>query len=394
MPFSRVVRPDADASTATALEAVQVATAYNYPLNYSGAGFTAGIIELGGGVKQSDLNTYFGQRGVTVPKVVVVTLDGATNSPSGANGADAEVLLDIEVAASVAPSATFRVYFAPNTDQGFLDAINHAVADGCDVISISWGGPEDSWATASLDAFDAAFKRARDAGVTVFCAAGDSGSSDGEFTGNHVDFPASSPNVVGCGGTRLTVDTAGHRATETTWDDNPLNDATGGGVSVHFPGRDVPDVAGNADPVTGYNIYVDGQAMVVGGTSAVAPLYTGLALLLSHALGERVGKVSDFVNTVASHPQVCFDVTQGNNGGFRAGPGRDEVTGFGVVDGAALLAVYQGIQTPAPPPPPPTPTPDQAVALLHHIRHEINHFLASLPTPSTSPSVTQDGKEA
>lgn len=379
MAFSRVVRPDDTADTTAALEATQVATAYNYPLNYTGAGYTAGIIELGGGVKQSDLNTYFGQRGVTVPKVVVVTLDGATNSPSGPNGADAEVLLDIEVAASVAPSATFRIYFAPNTDQGFLDAINHAVADGCDVISISWGGPEDSWNSATIDQFDAAFKAARDAGVTVFCAAGDSGSSDGEI-GNHVDFPASSPNVVGCGGTRLTVDTGGHRATEVTWDDNPLNDATGGGVSTHFPGRDVPDVAGNADPVTGYNIYVDGQALVVGGTSAVAPLYTGLALLLSHALGERVGKVADFVSTVASNPLVCFDVTSGNNGAFRAGPGRDEVTGFGVVDGAGLLAVYQAIQTPAPPPPPPppTPTPDQAVALLKKIRHEINTYLVSL----------------
>lgn len=347
-------------ATTSALEAREVAKAYNFPMNYTGKGFVCAIIELGGGITQGDLNTYFGQRNLPVPNVKTFLVDGAENKPDGPQGADGEVLLDVEVAAAIAPGAEFRVYFAKNTDQGFLDAINQAVSDGADVVSISWGGPEDQWSPQGIDAFDKAFAAARAKGVTVFVAAGDNGSGDGE-SGTHVDFPASSPNVVGCGGTRLTLTADGARATETVWNDS-TSSATGGGTSTHFPGRDVPDVAGNADPVTGYKILVDGEAGVVGGTSAVAPLYSGLTLLLNESLGHRV---PDFIKTVQAHPEVCFDVTSGSNGAFRAGPGRDEATGFGVVDGAKLLAVLQPASTPTPDPTPvpdpeptPQPTPD------------------------------------
>jgi kumamolisin len=155
------------------------------------------------------------------------------------------------------------------------------------------------------------------------------------------------------------VDSSGKRSAEVVWDDNPSSSATGGGVSVVFPGRDVPDVAGNADPDTGYQVLVDGQAMVIGGTSAVAPLYLGLYLRLL----ELTGKPFDLVSVVAGNATVCFDVTSGTNGAYRAGPGRDETTGFGVVDGTLLLNVLKGsapAPTPVPPPvpvPPPAPTP-------------------------------------
>jgi kumamolisin len=344
-------RPRAAGTSYTPL---QVAQAYNYPAA-TGRGLTAGIIELGGGFGQADLDAYFGGLGIAVPSVTAVPVDGGSNTSDGPDGADGEVLLDIEVAGAVAPGASFRVYFAPNTDAGFIAAINKAVADKVDAISISWGGAEKSWAKATITKMEAAFAAARAAGIMVFCASGDSGSSD-SASGKNVDYPASSPSVCGCGGTRLTVDASGARATEVTWDDSDTTSATGGGVSTLFPGRDVPDVAGNADPETGYQVTVDGDDAVFGGTSAVAPLMTGLYLRLL----ELAGAPFDLVATVAANASVCFDVTSGDNGAYRAGPGRDETTGFGVVDGARLLAVLQGSGTVTPPPvspPPVTPPP-------------------------------------
>lgn len=355
--LSRIVRPHA-AATAS-LTARQVAEAYNYPTQFTGKGQTVGIIELGGGFSESDLTAYFGKLGLAVPLVESVPVAGGSNKSDGPDGADGEVLLDIEVAASVAPGATFRVYFAPNTDAGFLAGIKQAVGDGCTVISISWGGPESSWSASTMEQYDAVVASARAAGVNIFVAAGDSGADDG--TGKpSVDFPASSPNVVGCGGTRLILASDGSRSSEVTWDDSDTTSATGGGVSKQFPGRDVPDVAGNADPDTGYQVIVDGESLVIGGTSAVAPLYAGLAALL----GEALGASFDFLKLVTANPTICFDVTSGDNGAFRAGPGRDETTGFGVVDGGKALTALQGATTTPPPvvtPPPVTPPPASSI---------------------------------
>jgi kumamolisin len=338
LPYLR--RPHASTAGYTPL---QVAKAYNYPAA-TGKGRTGGIIELGGGFGTKDLAAYFGGLGLPVPRVVSKPVAGGSNTPDGPDGADGEVLLDIEVAGAVAPGATLNVYFAPNTDAGFAAAVRQAVADRCDAISISWGGAESSWPASSVKVMEAAFAAARAAGIMIFAASGDSGSSD-SASGKNVDYPASSPNVCGCGGTRLTLTAAGQRAGEVTWNDNPATSATGGGVSVLFPGRDVPDVAGNADPQTGYQTLVDGQSFVIGGTSAVAPLYLGLYLRLL----ELTGKPFDLVAAVAANATVCFDVTSGNNGAYRAGPGRDEATGFGVVDGTLLLGVLGTVTPPQPP---------------------------------------------
>src|SRR3954453_162840 len=320
---SHIRRPHAAGSSFNPLE---VARAYNYPAP-TGKGRTGAIIELGGGFGPSDLKSYFASLNLPVPVVNAKLVAGGTNTSDGPNGADGEVLLDIEIAGAIAPGATLNVYFAPNTDAGFIAAINAAIADKVDAISISWGGPESSWNSSAISGMEKAFAAAKAAGIVVFAASGDTGSSDGS-PGNNVDYPASSPNVVGCGGTRLTVDASGARASEVTWNDNPTSSATGGGVSKLFPGRDVPDVAGNADPQTGYEVLVDGQSAVFGGTSAVAPLYLGLYLRLM----ELTGTPFDFVSVVAGNATVCFGVTSGNNGAFRPGPGRDEATGFGVVD--------------------------------------------------------------
>jgi kumamolisin len=339
-------------SNPAALTPRQVAAACHFPITTAtGRGYVGGIIELSGGYQELQVDQYFTKNGLPLPTFVSVPVAGGKNKSDGPNGADGEVQLDMIVAGAIAPAATFRVYFAPNTDTGFLAAIEQAVADGCNGISISWGGAESSWDAATMDQFEGVIKAARAKGIPVFVAAGDTGSQDSSGQGNQCDFPASSPSAIGCGGTRLILNADGSRSSETVWNDNSTQSATGGGVSKHFPGRQVPDIAGNADPDSGYEIMVDGKSYVIGGTSAVAPLMLGLHALLWELNG---GKPFDFLNLVATNPQACYDVTVGDNGGYRAGPGRDDTTGYGVPDGALLAAALLG---PVAPPAPPTPTP-------------------------------------
>ena len=294
-----------------------------------------------------------------------MSVDGAKNAPVGdPNSADAEVVLDIEVAAGVAPGARVAVYFAPNTDQGFLDAINSAIHDTTrkpSVISISWGAAEAEWTAQALFAFNAAFHDAALLGITVCAAAGDNGSSDGESDGKpHVDFPASSPWVLACGGTRL-VGSNGQIQSETVWNDGTNGGATGGGVSSFFSkpsyqnglnvpkpkgtanttGRGVPDVAGVADPDTGYMILVDGQEAVVGGTSAVAPLWAGLVAMLNHQRGKNLGWFHRTIYGTFAQHKVLHDITSGTNGIYKAGPGWDACTGYGTPNGQAMLSLLE-----------------------------------------------------
>jgi kumamolisin len=349
----------------TSYTPIAVSTLYDYP-GGKGAGQTVGIIELGGGFTASDLQTYFTGLGIsTMPAVTSVAVDGAQNQPAGdPNSADGEVLLDIEVVGAIAPSANIAVYFAPNTDQGFLDAITTAVHDTLrkpSVISISWGGPESTWTAQSLNSFNQAFEDATLLGVTVCCAAGDSGSSDGVTDGEaHVDFPASSPNVLACGGTRL-QSSGGKITAEVVWNEGSAGGATGGGVSdtfplpayqanagvpvsvnpSHFKGRGVPDVSGDADPATGYEIRVDGKSAVFGGTSAVAPLWAALVVLVNEQAAKPVGFLNPALYEAAAK-RAFRDITSGNNGAYTAGPGWDACTGLGTPDGRKLLTAVSG----------------------------------------------------
>ncbi|HEV2690399.1 MAG TPA: S53 family peptidase, partial [Bryobacteraceae bacterium] len=276
----------------------QIAGLYDYPTNVDGTGQCIAIIELGGGYRVQDLNTYFESLNLPHPKVKAVSVDHGHNHPShNPDGPDGEVMLDVEVAGAIAPGAEIVVYFAPNTDQGFLDAITKAAFDTVhkpSVISISWGGPESDWTQQSLAAYDQAFQDAATVGVTVCCSSGDNGSTDGVSDGlQHVDFPASSPHVLACGGTF--IESANTPPAEKVWNDGP-DSATGGGVSDFFDqptwqsgvgvpashnpgnrvGRGLPDIAGDADPNSGYTIRVDRVQGVIGGTSAVAPLWAAL----------------------------------------------------------------------------------------------------------------------
>jgi kumamolisin len=360
----RAVLPHAVASSYTPVQLGQV---YRFPSGTDGSGRTVAIIELGGGFEESDLDTYFSGLGVGRPKVTAVGVDGAANKPEGdPNGADGEVALDIDVVGGLAPGASIVVYFAPNTDAGFLDAVSQAAhaTPTPDAISISWGQSEDQWTAQARKAMDEAFADAAALGVTVTVAAGDDGSSDRQSDGGvHVDFPASSPHALACGGTRLEADASGKVTSETVWNGGSSGGATGGGVSDTFAlpawqqpvdvpgaaggrtGRGVPDVAAVADPETGYRVRVDGKDAVIGGTSAVAPLWAALVARLVQASGRPLGLAQTALYAGASDgtaPAGFRDITSGSNGAYQAQPGWDACTGLGVPDGEALLKAVQG----------------------------------------------------
>ncbi|MCW2896311.1 MAG: hypothetical protein JWO75_5800 [Actinomycetia bacterium] len=360
--------PAAPAAAGGPLTAPQVASFYQFPAGTDGTGQTVAIIELGGGYTASDLSTYFSGLGLPVPSVTAVGVDGGSNSPGQA--ADGEVELDIEVVGGVAPGAVQVVYFGTNTDQGFIDAISQAVhaTPSPIAVSISWGQSEDQWSAQSRTAMDQAFADAAALGATVTVASGDNGSSDdpSEQTQVHCDFPASSPNALACGGTKLMGNTSSFAITsEVVWNELASNEgAGGGGISDVFPlpsyqanagvptsavgggtGRGVPDVAGNADPVTGYLVVVDGQQEPIGGTSAVAPLWAGLIARLAQATGKRLGLLQPMLYAGATPGAAApgfNDIVTGNNGAYKAGPGWDACTGLGSPNGASLLDLLSG----------------------------------------------------
>jgi len=376
-PFARSHTSRRHASPAAQFDGytpTQVASFYNFPKELDGTGQTIGIIELGGGYRPADLTAYFRQIRVPVPQVTAVSVDHGRNAPSTPDGSDGEVMLDIEVAASVAPKAKIVVYFtATASDRDFLDAITTAVHDAVhspSVISISWGGPEETATNAFQKQFDQALQSAAALGITVTVASGDSGAADegpNEWDGvAHADFPASSPYALACGGTRIAVK-EGKITSETVWNQQAADTqadsfgASGGGVSGVFPtpsyqknikipvnastgksGRGVPDVAGDADPNSGYLVRVDGQEFPIGGTSAVAPLWAGLVALCNQSLGHRAG----FINpTLYANPSALNDIVSGNNRvgpekvGYDAVPGWDPCTGLGSPNGQKVLGI-------------------------------------------------------
>lgn len=347
----------------------EVATLYNFPKTPgSGNGQCIGIIEFGGGYRDSDNKEAFAAMNLNVPTVVPVSVSGGLNQPGPDPKADSEVALDIQVAGGAAPGARIAVYFAPNTTQGFVDAITRAVHDDVNrpsILSISWGSAESHWTGQAKNAITTALRDAAQLGVTVFVASGDNLATDGEIDGRaHVDFPASNPFAVGCGGTAIDTD-AGELKSEQVW--NQDGRGTGGGISDAFPvpgyqanvelpksvssgksGRGVPDVSGDADPASGYRIVVAGSSSLIGGTSAVAPLWAGLFALINEARGKPAGFIQPLLY---GNPSAFRDITVGDNKsngvGYVAGAGWDACTGLGSPDGNALLKLFTAGSGPA-----------------------------------------------
>lgn len=346
--------------------APEVAAIYGFPADVDGNGQCLGIIELGAGYFESDLDAYFAELGMAKPEIVAVGPNdpGTWANPSHGYG---EVLMDIEVAASIVPKAKIVVYFArENSHKGFMEVLQDAIHDPVhrpQVISVSWGESETEWTESAAQQMRRIIAEGALLGVTVCVASGDHGASDGLPAGKlSVDFPASVPEALACGGTQL-VAKEGRIEREITWNDRAWKLASGGGVSIHFPlpdyqkevgvprlpaegaygkrkagfaGRGVPDVSGNADPLTGYRLYILGKWYVDGGTSAVAPLWAALLIKLNQALGHRIGSMHGLLYGPGA-VSVCRDVTKGNNGFYSAKPGWDSCTGLGSPDGTGLL---------------------------------------------------------
>jgi len=349
----------AHATAFNGYSAADVAKAYGFPKKVTGKGQTIGIIELGGGYKVNDLNTYFAGQGIKTPSVTAVSVNGGTNDPQGKpDSDDGEVLLDIEVAGTIAPKANIVVYFTTNTDQGFLDAVTTAIHDKVhtpSVISISWGSAEKNWTKQALNSFNQAFQSAALLGITITVATGDNGSGDNVGDKKvHADFPASCPYVLATGGTKLEIKN-GKVGSEVVWNGEPKGGATGGGISDFFPlpdyqkkakvpaslsskfkGRGIPDVCGNADPVTGYKVVVDGTSTYFGGTSAVAPLYAGFIALINQQKGTKAGFINPLIyKDPKKHTRDI--TTPGNNTSTPPGIGYDVAVGWDAATGLGVL---------------------------------------------------------
>ena len=362
--------------TAKPLTPPQVATLYNFPSPFDAAGQTIGLLEFGGGYAMADIEPFFKKLKLATPTLTSVGVDGATNSPGNDPDSDTEVALDIDVSGSVAQGAKIAVYFAPWTEQGWVDIVTTAVHPAAgqptpSVISISWDWPELeaaqglAWTQAAIDAVSATFQEAAVLGITVLVASGDHGSSCGlKGKKAHVCYPGSDPWITSCGGTIL-KNVSESSFTQDTWQDNN-GWATGGGISDVFTtvpqwqananlpgsvndghkGRGIPDVAGNADNASGYDLVtVDGQPTgAVGGTSAVGPLYAGLVALLNAKLGAPVGYVNPILY---ANPSICQDIDDGisnatgESPGYKSGPGWDACTGLGSINGSKLFAALK-----------------------------------------------------
>jgi len=361
----------------------QIASLYNFPNNLDGSGQCIGILEFGGGFDDNNLNEYFRNLGINPPNVKSISVNGVDNTPNVDPNSDGEVQLDIELAGAIAHGANIAVYFAENSDDGFINAIINSIHDSANnpsVISISWGGPEDlAWSEQTRNSMNEAFQDAASLGITICVASGDHGSSDFWKSDSpqcdniptmacarppdgkeHVDFPASSPYVLACGGTTL-IESNGSIEDEKVWN-NGNGWATGGGMSIHFDlpdyqsnakipvsgitekaGRGVPDIAGNADGNTGYNVNVNGQNTVIGGTSAVAPLWSALVAILNQGLDTRIGFLNPLLYTKTD---ALRDITAGNNdtvgnNNYNAVAGWDPCTGLGCPNGQKILSALK-----------------------------------------------------
>jgi hypothetical protein len=365
LPAAAAPAAAADKRKPYAFTLAEIGATYHFPTGDHGSGQTIGLVELGGGYREADLTAFFRQQNLQLPHLVAVSVDGSKNQPSGSFfGADGQVVMDIEVAGAIAQGARIVVYFAPNTNRGFADAIKAAVDDKTNnpsVLVINWGGPEATWDTQSKAATETELQRAAAIGLTVVAGAGDNGVSGGMNDGRaHVDFPASSPFVLSVGGTSMYLQQSGARS-DVAWNSGGSGGATGGGVSDMFvlpdwqqnanvprrkdgtAGWGVPDVAAVADPQTGYIIKLGGTTTVIGGTSAAASLWAGLVATLNHDLNRRLGFLNPKLYQDIGPAGVLNGVVAGDNGtntlpGYHAAQGWNAVSGWGTPDGKKLLA--------------------------------------------------------
>jgi kumamolisin len=364
-------------------------------LGYRGAGQPLGLLELDG-FSPNNIAMYDNHYGLTTLPTTIVPVDGVGTTP-GAN--QIEVELDIEVMHAIAPSAPITVWEGPNSDLGVLHTYNAmVVSDSTPSNSTSWGLCEPSTTPSLMLQLDAIFKQGAAQGQSFFAASGDGGAYDcpGGYPNQlAVDNPASDPYVTAVGGTTLSLNGSGY-GSESAWNwvshSPPLG--SGGGLSGQFsrpawqsgPGvansystqmRQVPDVALDGDPRTGYSVYTTSGTtttwFVIGGTSASAPAWAAFAAIVNQYRVNAGGRARalGFANPAlyqlgsVSSPYAAFhDVTSGDNLYYMATAGWDYATGWGSFDAYNLVRDLTLptlpsplVQTPArsrdlPPPPP------------------------------------------
>jgi kumamolisin len=378
-PCARRSRVHHTSTTKPFWTVLQMARAYGFPREFGATGQTIALIELGGGYHDADLRKFFTHLRRPMPSISCVSIDGTTNSPAPAKEirmlldviegkrklsdlpqevlaaaqSTLEVTMDIELAAALAPGAEIVVYMTPNTEQGIYHAVSRALREGKNLpcaLSISWGEPEPGVSKAYLDAVDDVLRDAAMLGVTVCVSSGDEGAMNGATDGKPVvNFPASSPHVLSCGGSSVHFP-PGHLR-ESVWNCvmHGMHGASGGGVSRHFQpppwqktcnvplgptgrrGRGVPDVAGPADPRQGCEIIAGQARYSSAGTSAVAPLWAALIACLNTQLESRCGYITPLLYRIAAggSSKPLRDITRGNNGFYDAAPGWNACTGLG-----------------------------------------------------------------
>jgi kumamolisin len=378
----RLEAPDPTSAPRPWFIPTELAAIYAFP-TADAQGECLALLEFGGGVDASDAAAYFQQINLPAPSINVVAVDGVSTDPSADPDSTGEVMLDVDVAGSLAGNAKLVVYFSTFDEKGLIDCLSAVINDSVNdpsVISISWGWDENQafnnsgvvWSPAAIAHCNESFLAAAQLGVTTCVSTGDDGSEAQMRDGRaHVNFPASSPFVMAVGGTTLHVRKNSRGAThitEVTWNDGPGGGGTGGGVSDvtpaptwqagkvvpsinpgNFAGRAIPDVAANADPATGYLTMSGGKMQIVGGTSASAPLWASLVTRLNAIMGVRAGNFNALLYSNFGPNGVLRDITVGDNdtegmlnGQYPAGPGWDACTGWGAPDGGKLLAALQG----------------------------------------------------
>jgi kumamolisin len=362
------LQPLAGAGAGTGLWPTEVAALYGIPLNHDTSSVCVGIIALGGGYLPSDLaKALTGMQGED-RTAIDQSVSGSSNSFGGGTPADQEIALDLQIIAGLLPKSRIVVYFAPNTIQSLVTAINQAIFDDVNrpqVLSVSWGSAEKFWTAPGRDAMQAVLADAQRLRVSVVFASGDELATAGLTDGKaHVWFPASSPYALGCGGTTLDATLGGDAtsvAAEAVWNDG--SSGTGGGISDVFPvpayqsslalppsvndgamRRGVPDVAGAAAGTPGYRVVLNGAETVKDGTSAVAPLWAALIAIANAQRGTPLGLVN---SALYANPSLFRPITEGNNRadgkGYDAGPGWNACTGLGVPKGADIIAALAAI---------------------------------------------------
>lgn len=373
----------------TGISVHDLARSYSFPPDLDGSGQTIGLIEFGGGFYQDDIEQFCARIGVKAPRISVVPIGTGVNQPASRRSVHefldviegklslaasaeqtdpfisaqctVEVTMDIEILAALAPGAHIVVYFASSSEQELYHAISYAVHDQHhhpDVLSISWGVPERSLSHPSIQAIENCLCEASHMGITVCASTGDAGAQNGSNDGSiSVNYPASSPYCLACGGTSGKVK-HGVIDEESVWNSTHegIKGASGGGISACFrvpgwqksiklpaspggaAGRGIPDVAGLADPRHGCELQIHGRTFASAGTSAVAPLWAALVAKMNQGLGQRCGHLHRHIYALGQERKPALrPVLKGNNGFYSAGKGWSACTGYGTPRGEELL---------------------------------------------------------